>query len=63
MNGNSISVPACPNRFWKRVKGSGVVVDDKGHSMSLCAGETILLPACTNEIKVEGEVRFLETYV
>ena len=45
------------------VKGSGVVVDNEGHSMSLCAGETILLPACTNEIKVEGEVRFLETYV
>ncbi len=45
------------------VKGSGVVVDNEGHNMSLCAGETILLPACTNEIKVEGEVRFLETYV
>lgn len=45
------------------VKGNGVVVDDEGHSTSLCAGEVVLLPACTNEIKVEGEVRFLETYV
>lgn len=45
------------------VKGSGNVVDDKGHATSLHAGETILIPACTKEIKVEGELRFLETYV
>lgn len=45
------------------VKGNGTVTNEEGHTTSLRAGETILLPAFTNEIKIEGEVRFLETYV
>lgn len=45
------------------VRGRGTIIDNEGHTTSLCAGETILLPACTKGIKVEGEVRFLETFV
>ena len=26
-------------------------------------GDTLLFPATTNEVRVEGEVKFLETYV
>jgi len=26
-------------------------------------GDTVLFPATTEEVKVEGEVKFLETYV
>lgn len=45
------------------VRGSGTIIDDTGQTMTLRAGETILLPACTKEVKVQGEVRFLETFV
>jgi mannose-6-phosphate isomerase len=31
--------------------------------MTFKMGDTILLPATTNEVKIEGEVKFLETYV
>lgn len=44
------------------VKGQGTVSVD-GEQTSLSAGETILLPATTREVKIEGTVRFLETYV
>lgn len=44
------------------VKGKGTLVAD-GQATSLNAGETILLPATTQEVRVEGEVAFLETYV
>jgi len=45
------------------LKGQGSLFDHEGRSTSLCEGETVLIPACTKEIKVEGEVKFLETYV
>ena len=44
------------------VKGEGVITVD-GESTTLRAGQTVLLPATTQEVKVEGTVRFLETYV
>ena len=44
------------------VKGAGKV-SCNGEEMSFQTGDTILLPATTEEVKVEGEVRFLETYV
>jgi mannose-6-phosphate isomerase len=31
--------------------------------MTFQMGDTVLLPATTEEVKVEGEVKFLETYV
>lgn len=45
------------------VKGEGTIVDNEGNETSLRAGETILIPATTNELKVNGTVNFLETYV
>ena len=45
------------------VKGEGTIVDNDGNETSLRAGETILIPATTNELKVNGTVKFLETYV
>ncbi len=44
------------------VKGEGTVTDEDGNETTLRAGETILLPACANEVRVSGQVRFLETY-
>jgi len=44
------------------VKGEGTVTAD-GQSTSLHAGESILIPATVKEVKIEGTVRFLETYV
>ena len=45
------------------VKGEGRVTASDGETMTLRAGETILLPATTDEVKIEGTVRLLETYV
>lgn len=44
------------------VKGEGTVTIG-GEKTSLKTGETLLLPATTGEVTVEGTVRFLETYV
>ena len=44
------------------VKGEGKLTAD-GETIALQAGETILLPATTQEVRVEGEMKFLETYV
>ena len=45
------------------VKGDGMVTDDKGNTTSLRAGESILLPATTQFVHVEGTVKYLETYI
>lgn len=45
------------------VKGEGRVTASDCETMTLRAGETILLPATTDEVKIEGTVRLLETYV
>ena len=45
------------------VKGAGKLTDDAGNETSFNAGETVLIPASAKEIKVEGTVKFLETYV
>ena len=44
------------------VKGAGRLICE-GEEMSFQMGDTVLLPATTKEVKVEGEVKFLETYV
>ena len=44
------------------VKGTGTIAAD-GEQMSFQMGDTILIPAITKEVKVEGEVKFLETFV
>lgn len=45
------------------VKGEGIVTDDKGNTTSLRSGESILLPATTQLLHVEGTVKYLETYI
>ncbi len=45
------------------LKGEGTVTDNEGNMVSLCAGDTILIPATTDVLKIEGNVKFLETYV
>ena len=45
------------------IKGEGTIKDNEGNEMSLKVGETILITATTQSLKVEGTVKFLETYV
>lgn len=45
------------------MKGEGKIKDNEGNETTLKAGETLLIPATTQQIKVEGEIKFLETYV
>ena len=45
------------------LKGSGEITDNEGNTTTLCEGETILIPATTSEVKVTGNIKFLETYV
>lgn len=45
------------------MKGEGRITDNEGNETTLNEGETLLLPATTNSIKVEGCIKFLETYV
>ena len=44
------------------VKGEGTITAD-GEEMEFKKGDTILLPATTGEVKITGEVKFLETFV
>ena len=44
------------------VKGSGSLSAD-GETVAFQMGDTVLLPATTKEVKVNGEVKFLETFV
>lgn len=45
------------------VKGEAILTDDEGNKTTLHSGETILIPATTQTIHVEGTVKYLETYV
>lgn len=45
------------------VKGEAKLTDNEGNEISLREGESILVPATTKELKVEGTIKFLETYV
>lgn len=45
------------------LKGEAVITDNEGNQTSLCAGESMLVPATTETLKVEGTLKFLETYV
>ena len=44
------------------VKGQGTIIAD-GEELDFAKGDTILLPATTGEVKVKGEIKFLETFV
>lgn len=45
------------------LKGEGTVTDNDGNKVGLRMGETVLYPASTRILKVEGSVKFLETYI
>lgn len=44
------------------VKGEGAIYAD-GEETAFRIGDTVLIPATTKEVKVEGEIKFLETFV
>ena len=45
------------------LKGEGTITDNEGNTMTISAGESILVPATTDTLKVEGTIKMLETYV
>lgn len=45
------------------VKGEGSILTSSGDTFSFREGESILLPATTDIVKVEGNIKFLETFV
>ena len=44
-------------------KGEARVTDNEGNTFELREGESVLVPATTHELKVEGTIKFLETFV
>ena len=44
------------------MKGEGTLTID-GETVAFSAGETILIPASSQEVRTEGTIKFLETYV
>ncbi len=45
------------------LKGKGTITDNEGNTVTISAGESILVPATTEMLKVEGTIKMLETYV
>ena len=45
------------------LKGEGNITDNEGNTVTISAGESILVPATTETLKVEGTIKMLETYV
>ena len=45
------------------LKCSASITDNEGNTFTLQAGESVLIPASTKELKVDGAIKFLETYV
>lgn len=44
------------------VSGEGSFTDNEGNETNMRAGETILVPATTSELKVNGTIKFLEVF-
>ena len=45
------------------LQGSCELTDDHGETITFREGESVLIPATTRTIKIEGTIKFLETYV
>lgn len=45
------------------LKGEATFTDNEGNATTLREGETMLVPATTKTLNVNGEIKFLETYV
>ena len=43
--------------------GKGTVTDNEGHVVEMQTGDSILLPATTQHVKVEGTIELVQTYV
>ena len=44
-------------------EGEGTITDNEGNTITLQGGESIVVPASTQTLKVDGTLKFLETYV
>ena len=44
-------------------KGEGTITDNEVNTVTISSGESILVPATTDTLKVEGTIKMLETYV
>ena len=45
------------------LKGNATITDNEGNEFTLQAGESVLVPATTETLKVDGSIKFLEPYV
>lgn len=45
------------------LKGNATITDNEGNEFTLQAGESVIVPATTETLKVDGNIKFLETYV
>ena len=45
------------------LKGEGTITDNEGNTVTISAGDSILVPATTDTLRVEGTIKMLETYV
>ena len=45
------------------LKGKATLTDNEGNEFTLQGGESIVVPASTKTLKVQGTLKFLETYV
>lgn len=45
------------------LKGQATITDNEGNTITLQGGESTVVPASTQTLKVEGTLKFLETYV
>jgi mannose-6-phosphate isomerase len=45
------------------VEGKAKMSDNEGNEFELQAGESLLIPATTKQVHVDGNIKFLESYV
>ena len=45
------------------LEGSGELTEGNGDTISFCEGETVIIPANTKTVRIEGTIKFLEIYV
>ena len=45
------------------LKGNATITDNEGNEFTRQAGESVVVPATTETLKVDGNIKFLETYV
>ena len=43
--------------------GKGTITDNEGNTVEMQTGDSILVPATTQHLKVEGTIELIQTYV